>query len=358
MSSLFFNDIHSESIIEQYQNRILNWYALYGRKSLPWQVIDKYGQRDPYKVWVSEIMLQQTQVSTVIPYFYSFINKFPSVLDLAESNDDVLMQQWAGLGYYARARNLKKAAQIIQYQYQGKVPDKYQDLIQLPGIGPSTAGAILSMAYGKSVALLDGNVKRFLARLNYIDAPINQVSTEKRLWHIAQNLMPYYYCAEYSQALMDIGTKICTKTKPLCNICPVNDFCLSYAYNDQHHIPVKTKQTKRRQESAIYYIIYDQDQVLFYKRPKEGLWGGLFSLPFTLPVNTRYINHWVEVDKHLFTHIELHYSIEMHKFISNKENEYLNGYQWVNISYIDRLALPRPLAKHLSTWTNQYFFDS
>ena len=213
-----------------FQQQVLDWFNLNGRKDLPWQQ-----DITPYKVWLSETMLQQTQVATVIPYFHAFITQFPTIEDLAAAPIDAVLHRWAGLGYYARARNLHKSAQIIVEQ--GYFPDNLEDLITLPGIGQSTAGAILSIAFKKSHPILDGNVRRVLARFKGIYGWPGNTQINKQLWGISSALTPQNRVAEYTQAMMDLGATLCTRSKPACEQYPLNSHCLAKATETVHLLP-------------------------------------------------------------------------------------------------------------------------
>ena len=202
--------IHKKSI-NSFQKCLLTWFDQHGRKNLPWQK-----NKNPYQTWVSEVMLQQTQVSTVIPYFLRFIDQFPSVTTLAQATEDEVLHLWTGLGYYTRARNLHRSAKIIVEHYEGQFPNAYAELEKLPGIGRSTAGAILSIAFEKATPILDGNVKRVLTRWRGITEWPGEKNTLATLWDIAEQLTPSERCADYTQAIMDLGATICTRKKPLC----------------------------------------------------------------------------------------------------------------------------------------------
>lgn len=257
--------------VKTFQRAVLEWFTDHGRKNLPWQQ-----NVSPYRVWISEIMLQQTQVKTVIPYFTRFMARFPTVQKLAEANEDEVLHLWTGLGYYARARNLLKAARIICQEYEGKFPLNIADLQALPGIGRSTAGAILALGFQKKAAILDGNVKRVLARIHVLNAWQN----EQRLWEIAEQNTPMKRIGEYTQAMMDLGAMICTRTKPRCLMCPLQIFCQAYATGKQEDFPGK-KPTKSLPIRNMQWLVLHNSQghILLEKRPSHGLWGGLWGLP-------------------------------------------------------------------------------
>lgn len=253
---------------------IIAWQQQHGRHHLPWQQ-----NVTPYRVWVSEIMLQQTQVETVIPYFQRFMARFPTIQALAEAPLDDVMALWSGLGYYARARRLHVAAQCIVEQHQGQFPRTLEDVMALPGIGESTAGAILSFTHQGAHPILDGNVKRVLARLYALSDPIDKASTVKKLWDLASMLTPQQQTSAYNQGIMDLGATICTPTSPSCTACPIKQPCLAYK-GDPTQFPVKTvKKIIKPRKQWHLLIIKNQDAVYLEKRPMQGIWGGLWSFP-------------------------------------------------------------------------------
>jgi len=259
----------------RYAARLLNWFDTHGRHDLPWQ-----HPRTPYRVWLSEIMLQQTQVKVAIPYFERFVAALPSVRALGEAKLDSVLALWSGLGYYARARNLHKAAQVCIAEHGGELPRDFDALIRLPGIGRSTAGAILSQAWNQPVAILDGNVKRVLARRHGIEGWPGQPKVEQRLWSIAQTLLPNERLADYTQAQMDLGALLCTRHDPGCLLCPVNDDCVALAEGrvDELPTPKPAKQLPERHKLA-WLLLDDKGCVLLQRRPPLGIWAGLWSLP-------------------------------------------------------------------------------
>lgn len=248
------------------------WQQQHGRNTLPWQL-----SITPYRVWVSEIMLQQTQVSTVIDYFNRFIKQFPDVTSLANADVDQVLALWSGLGYYSRGRNLHKSAQIIRDQWDGQFPNNSDDLISLPGIGRSTAGAILSISMSKPTAILDGNVKRVLARLHQIEGDVYNTKTLKQLWLLAEHHTCQKNPAIYTQAIMDLGATICSRSKPKCDQCPISQDCLAKRHDLTAEIPAKRIKKAIPTRSVIQLIIRNQQgQILMYKRPPAGIWGGLW----------------------------------------------------------------------------------
>jgi len=258
---------------------LLVWFAQYGRHDLPWQK-----PRSAYRVWVSEIMLQQTQVTTVIPYFERFMQAFKDVNELATAPIDTVLHQWTGLGYYARARNLHKAAQQIQQQHAGRFPTEYEAVLALPGIGPSTAGAILAQAFGQRHAILDGNVKRVLSRLHAIEGWPGQKKVEQVLWAIAEKNTPEQDLVNYTQAIMDLGATVCKRTQPQCDQCPLSEQCQAHATGTETLYPTpKAKKTKPVKETCMLMIMDEGGRILLEQRPPSGIWGGLWSFPECQP---------------------------------------------------------------------------
>ncbi len=256
-----------------FSERILSWYHQHGRKNLPWQQ-----NKTPYSVWISEIMLQQTQVKTVIPYYQRFMQRFPDVVALANAPEDEVLHHWTGLGYYARARNLHKAAKMVRDDFGGLFPSTLEQVMSLPGIGRSTAGAVLSLACGQHHSILDGNVKRVLARHLAIDGWPGNKKIEDELWGYADSLTPAEDTGSYTQAMMDMGATICTRSKPKCDECPVQMDCLAYAQGRQAELPGKKPKKTLPVKTTCMLLPMWQKQVLLYKRPSSGLWGGLWGL--------------------------------------------------------------------------------
>ncbi|WP_461537195.1 A/G-specific adenine glycosylase [Spongorhabdus nitratireducens] len=265
----------SEEHPRQFSDAVLAWFDQHGRKNLPWQQ-----DISPYRVWLSEVMLQQTQVATVIPYFENFISRFPAVEDLATAPEDEVLQLWSGLGYYARARNLHKCAKTVVDKYQGVFPASVEELADLPGIGRSTAGAIAAISMSIHAPILDGNVKRVLARFHAVAGWPGQSKTQKELWRLAELYTPKERVADYTQAMMDMGAMLCVRSRPLCDLCPIADGCVAKANNEQSLYP----QPKPRKELPVrsvrmLLVVNEQGEVLLRKRPPQGIWGGLWSLP-------------------------------------------------------------------------------
>ncbi len=289
---------------------LLNWYDQNAR-ILPWR-----GEPTPYRVWVSEIMLQQTRVEAVLPYFHRFILALPDVESLAEVDDEVLIKLWEGLGYYQRARNLKKAAQLIVSQYGGKIPSDEQELLKLPGIGSYSAGAIASIAYGAAIPAVDGNVLRVLSRLLLSEEDIAKEQTKKAVAAYLFGIIPPQRAGDFNQALMEIGALLCLPKKAKCGGCPLNPVCLAYEKGVVDQIPVKSAPKGRRKEKRTVFLFFYQDKVALWKRGQEGLLAGMWELP-NLPghldenegkaafPDTAIVGLWpLHEAKHIFTHIE------------------------------------------------------
>ena len=257
---------------------LIAWHSVAGRHELPWQ-----RDRSPYRVWVSEIMLQQTQVATVIPYYERFMARFPKIADLAEAPLDEVLHLWTGLGYYARARNLRKAAIAVMEQHGGEFPQSFAEVAALPGIGRSTAGAILAVSLDQKHAILDGDVKRVLSRFFEVEGSAQQKAVEQRLWALAEQHTPDRQVAIYTQAIMDLGATVCTRSKPACTLCPLQESCLARRHGRVHDLPTpKKKRTKAIRKSKKCWMLLLQNpaaEVFLERRAASGIWGGLWCLP-------------------------------------------------------------------------------
>ncbi|WP_017347657.1 A/G-specific adenine glycosylase [Pantoea sp. A4] len=258
----------------QFAQQVLDWYQRFGRKTLPWQQ-----EKTPYKVWLSEVMLQQTQVATVIPYFERFMARFPTVTDLAAAPLDEVLHLWTGLGYYARARNLHKAAKQVVDKHQGEFPRNFDDVAALPGVGRSTAGAVLSLSMGQHFPILDGNVKRVLARCYTVAGWPGKKEVENRLWRISEEVTPAQGVSQFNQAMMDLGAMVCTRSRPKCEICPLSNGCVAYANQSWANYPGKKPKQTLPERSGWFLMIQHEDEVWLQQRPPVGLWGGLFCFP-------------------------------------------------------------------------------
>ena len=258
----------------QFAQYTLDWYQKYGRKTLPWQQ-----QKTPYKVWLSEVMLQQTQVATVIPYFERFMARFPTVTDLAAAPLDEVLHLWTGLGYYARARNLHKAACQVAEKHGGIFPQNFEDVADLPGVGRSTAGAILSLSLGQHYPILDGNVKRVLARCYAVEGWPGTSLVEKRLWQLSEQVTPAQGVGEFNQAMMDLGAMVCTRSRPKCELCPLSSGCIAYAHHSWEKYPGKKPKKAQPVKTAWFLLLQQGENVLLQQRPPVGIWGGLYCFP-------------------------------------------------------------------------------
>ena len=336
------------------------WQKSYGRNHLPWQ-----NTRDPYRVWLSEIMLQQTQVSTVLDYYAKFLKNFPTVADLAAASQDQVMGLWSGLGYYSRARNLHQCAKDVMTKFGGAFPQTAQDLMSLPGIGRSTAAAVASFCFSERVAIMDGNVKRVLTRLWAYDADLSVSKNEKVLWQMAEAVLPTKQIQtampRYSQALMDLGATICLPRKPLCQSCPVRTECKAHELGEPEKFPVKTRKLKRTSEVLWLLLANNQKgQVWLEKRPESGIWASLYSLPVfaseealsaavlksDLPKNSK--RHWeiLPTFKHVLTHKDLHCHVVKTKLTKGPISKG-SGAWWSEEDW-QVLGLPTPIRHLLS----------
>ncbi len=262
--------------MKTFARRLIKWQQQFGRHDLPWQ-----HNPTAYRVWISEIMLQQTQVMTVIPYYQRFMRELPSLKKLAEAPLDQVLQLWSGLGYYSRARNLHKTAKMVQADFKGRFPKDTESLMTLPGIGKSTAGAIASFAFNQPTVICDGNVKRVLARTHAIEGWYGKSDVLKHYWQIAESLTPTSNTQTYNQGMMDLGATICTRSKPSCCECPLSKNCMAYQTDSIKNYPTpKAKSKSKRIEQLHFLLLINQDSdILLYRRPNHGIWGGLWSLP-------------------------------------------------------------------------------
>lgn len=261
---------------QDFARKVIAWQRRDGRHDLPWQNVD-----DPYRVWLSEIMLQQTQVSAVIPYFQRFIERFPTLQHLADAAEDDVLAVWSGLGYYARARNLHRAARQIVQKHAGRLPRRFEDIVALPGVGRSTAGAIAVFAFGQRHPILDGNVKRVFARCYGIEGYPGVKAVSDRLWRLAEALMPQNEVQTYTQGLMDLGAQVCTRSRPRCTDCPLAQRCEARVHDRVDALPTPRPRKARPQRSTVMLVLEHGGALLMEKRPATGIWGGLWSFPET-----------------------------------------------------------------------------
>ncbi len=346
-------------LVGRFAHDIIAWQISHGRHSLPWQ-----NTRDPYRVWLSEIMLQQTQVSTVCDYYARFLLRFPTVAELASAQPDDVLALWSGLGYYSRARNMHRCAQDVMALHAGKFPQSAQMLQTLPGIGPSTAAAIASFCFSERAAILDGNVKRVLTRVLGFSGDLSSGKNEKRLWVIANDLLPEKNLTQtmprYTQGVMDLGATICTSRKPQCLLCPVQGICQGFAQGEPEKYPVKTKKLKRSIEHlSLLWAQKTDGSVWLERRPASGIWGGLYCLPVFenqesllefLPLRNRSGTQLLPTFKHVLTHKDMHLSPLIAGFFDNQEmpttNDGVSG-NWFLPDAWAALGLPAPIRKLL-----------
>ncbi|VUD62240.1 Adenine DNA glycosylase [Thalassocella blandensis] len=346
-----------------FADALLHWFDQHGRKNLPWQ-----HPITPYRVWLSEVMLQQTQVETVIPYFTRFLEHFPNVEDLAKAPQDEVLHLWTGLGYYARARNLHKCAQQISEEFGGEFPGDVETLTTLPGIGRSTACAISSIAFGQSTAILDGNVKRVLTRFHAVDGWPGLPKVEKALWVHANANMPEdlsrQRCADYTQAIMDLGATLCTRSKPACLICPMQTACKAHLTHTVDQFPGKKPKKTIPEKSTVMLLAENkQGEIFLYQRPQTGIWGGLWSLPefdsqddaITYCVaklgKVGEIETWPTLT-HVFSHYKLHIT-PVHIAVKTKRAIQEPDQQlWYSAGGSHKLGLAAPVKKLLQAIDN------
>ncbi|MEA5446119.1 A/G-specific adenine glycosylase [Gammaproteobacteria bacterium AB-CW1] len=269
------DSVASPAIVEKViAQKVIEWHRHHGRHDLPWQQTPT-----PYRVWVSEIMLQQTQVTTVIPYFQRFMERFPDLVTLADAPVDDVLHLWSGLGYYARARNLHSAAVVIRDEHGGRFPEAIDAVEALPGIGRSTAGAILSLALGQSHPILDGNVKRVLARYHRVDGWPGRTAVARRLWELAEAHLPERDARAWTQGMMDLGATVCTRSRPDCEHCPLADGCGGHASGEPERWPGKKPKKARPLRKTRMLMPVAEGRVLLQRRPPAGIWGGLWAFP-------------------------------------------------------------------------------
>lgn len=343
--------------MSEFSSKLVAWHAKYGRHDLPWQQT-----QDPYRVWVSEIMLQQTQVDTVIPYFARFLERFPDVTSLAQAPLDDVLALWAGLGYYARARNLHKAAQIVWQMHGGVFPATAEALSRLPGIGRSTGAAIASFCFGEAAPILDGNVKRVLCRCFGIEGFPGERAVEQRLWSLAVSLQPQddiHAIRVYPQAQMDLGATVCTRTKPRCLHCPVKEECVARLTGREPLLPSPRPKKEIPLRTWNVLLMRTDDAVLLEQRPASGIWGGLYSLPQMAEGESaeeaalRYLGVSVQgfaaqpVVRHSFTHFRLDICPWTLQLSSVPLPANASGLLWASLTRLDELGLPAPVRRLL-----------
>jgi A/G-specific adenine glycosylase len=336
----------------RFATRMVSWQRTHGRHGLPWQ-----HTQDPYRVWLSEIMLQQTQVATVIDYYARFLEKFPTVIDLANADIDEVLALWAGLGYYARARHLHACAKSVATHWQGQFPPNSTALQTLPGIGPSTAAAIAAFCYGERAAILDGNVKRVLARHFGVETDISQAATVKTLWAIAQREVPSLALtsrepdamARYTQGMMDLGATVCTRHQPKCAACPVRSSCVALKQDAVERLPLKAKKSRDKPTREVDLLwLTCQESVLLEKRPSAGVWGSLWCLPTDTGLAARW-GLGEPLAMASFAHELTHFTMRITAWrlqltVRDRPLAKLTTAQrWVAIDELDSYGLPKPV---------------
>ncbi len=349
-------EMQAATLPHLFAEKLLRWYKTQGRHDLPWKK-----QKTAYPVWLSEIMLQQTQVSTVIPYFERFMKAFPNVKQLGKAPLDQVLHYWSGLGYYARARNLHKTAQIVTEQCKGSFPRTVEELQALPGIGRSTAGAIVAQAFNQFAPILDANVKRVLSRYHCIEGYPGQKEVEERLWRLANAYTPRARVADYTQAIMDLGATCCTRTQPQCHICPLQSDCLAHKQGTQTHYPHKKVKKAVPKRTVTMLIVRTAKHVLLEQRPLKGIWAGLWSLPEfsdhkelekflkkTLLVQN-FTRQVLEPFIHTFTHFHLQISPMLVILRQAPSLPEKTRFSWVNAQGLTQRGLPAPIKKLLIT---------
>ncbi len=346
--------IKTSKEIHRFQKNLMKWYGQNQRK-LPWRDSD-----DPYYIWLSEVMLQQTQVKTALPYYFKFLSAFPTINDLASSDLGKVLKMWEGLGYYARARNFHKAAGIVVEKYGCTVPDNFEDFIQLPGVGDYIGSAVQSLAYGHPFAVVDGNVKRVLARLFCFSNPVNKASSHKIFKKQAQKLLDQADPGTFNQAVMELGAMVCTPKKAKCLTCPVSEFCKSLSSNQVENYPKRIKTKKVPTHHISVGIVKNNGKLLITRRKLDGLLGGLWEFPGgkvkkdESPEDAckreikEETNLYVEIEGHLtrIDHAYTHFKIKMDVFYCSCKpgSIRLNGpidYRWIHLSEVDQFAFPK-----------------
>ncbi|MEO6976619.1 MAG: A/G-specific adenine glycosylase [Gallionella sp.] len=331
-----------------FASRLIAWQRTHGRHDLPWQ------GADAYRVWLSEIMLQQTQVATVIPYYQRFVASFPTISALAAATEEQVLAHWSGLGYYARGRNLHAAARIVEEKYRGKFPREFEQILELPGIGRSTAAAICALAWHERRAILDGNVKRVLARYCGIAGSPSDKSVEDRLWQRAEALLPDRDIAAYIQAQMDMGATLCVRSKPKCDMCPVRSDCVAFQHGRVSELPTPRARKTVPERSATLLMLMHGNDILLEKRPGSGIWGGLWSLPQfddEEAAKNWYVQSGMDASNgvrletftHTFTHFKLHITPLKIELLRKPLHIAQPGNVWLSVEEALGAAIPTPV---------------
>ena len=368
-----------------FASRLIAWQRVHGRHGLPWQVqgginrgeqtsdkqsppsgllpqsagcASNVSEANAYRVWLSEIMLQQTQVATVIPYFQKFTLSFPSIAALAAASEDQVLAHWSGLGYYARGRNLHKAARLIVARFNGEFPSNFDDIIALPGIGRSTAAAVCALAFHQHRAILDGNVRRVLARHRGIEGWTGNKKVEAQLWQEAEARLPNEEVAIYTQSLMDMGATVCTRSKPKCVLCPVQADCVALQTDRINTLPTPRPKKAAPERHATFLLLMHGNDILLEKRPSNGIWGGLWCPPqfddedaakdwFVLNEMDASEGQRLEKFTHTFTHFKLHITPLKIQLERKPVKSMQAGRVWLDVAQALRAAIPTPVREML-----------
>ena len=337
-----------------FSTRLIDWQKVHGRHDLPWQ-----NTTDPYAIWVSEIMLQQTQVAAVIGYYSKFMQRFPDIATLANATQDQVLQHWSGLGYYSRARNLHNAASRIMDTHGGQFPQDFEIIQSLSGIGRSTAAAIASFAFNQVQTILDGNVKRVLARHFLVEGWPSSPKIEKQLWTLAEALLPEQDMVAYTQGLMDLGATLCTRSKPKCHACPVQSTCQAFQLDRVKYLPTPKPKKTIPEKSTMMLILQRGDEIMLERRPSSGIWGGLWSFPEVAKQEeiedliarkyqfSTHIGKSLPILSHTFTHFKLHIQPQMLHVVKMHSKVSESGKIWLSVDDAIGAAVPTPVRKLL-----------
>lgn len=336
-----YNDDHQRWVMD-----LIRWYQR-DQRDLPWRQ-----RKDPYGIWISEIMLQQTRVETVIAYYERFMHRFPTIYDVAKSPLEDILKLWEGLGYYSRARNIHKTAVLIVEQYKGVFPKTYEEVISLPGIGPYTAGAILSIAYNQAYPAVDGNVLRVISRLFLVEKDITLQSTKREIEDIVRYYIPEGAASDFTQAIMELGALICIPTSPRCSQCPIQENCKAFIQGEEQNLPIKAKKAKPKIENRYIAVIYKGDSVLMNQRKEGGLLGGLWEFPGVQAENKKeFVEKFQKKyglviqpeslllkTEHTFTH--RHWKMKVYKCTLSSFDSMMPTMQWATVSIMEKLTIP------------------
>lgn len=340
--------------MSDFSEQLIHWQAGHGRHDLPWQ-----NTRDPYAVWLSEIMLQQTQVSSVIPYYLRFLGRFPDIAALAAASQDDVLAHWSGLGYYSRARNLHRAAQLVVERYAGVFPREFEQVLALPGIGRSTAAAISAFAFGARCAILDGNVKRVLARYFAVEGHPGEKGVETLLWQHAEALLPQQDIEAYTQGMMDLGATVCTRSRPRCGECPLGRDCLAHHQGRQTELPGPRPRKALPERETTMLLLLLQGEIFLEKRPPAGIWGGMWCFPEITPgddsrqaclerfgFEARLLEPLPQM-RHSFTHFRLDIQPQRLAVTAIRPGVQQAGGMWLSLEDALGAAIPAPVRKLL-----------